>query len=256
MASRMVTATNTPTITEVIRTEYIPIFFNNNNISISNASSLATTSDSANEVIFGPGALRFILSPFDNILRLKVYTNTDSTTNSSLVPLDLNTTAPKYKLSFETTTGKVEVLNSNDANQENLSTGLISFTVSKQDSESILKSNNRTVYLVSVSQDGTETLIYSGEWRKTTEQSDVDAAITAAKTKANSNSNIQTSLDNIAALMTSGGSKASIQLAADLTQIKSKAVTSTVNRFGVANAKSIQATIASVGTSGTSGKAN
>jgi hypothetical protein len=255
-ASRLSNPTVTPTITEVIRTEYIPIFFNNNNISISNASSLSTTSDAMSEVIFGPGALRFILSPFDNILRLKVYTTTTSTTSNALVPLDLNTTAPSYKLSFETNTGKVEVLNSNDANQENLSTGLISFTVSKQNSESILKSTNKVVYLVSVSQDGTETLIYSGEWRKTTEQADVDAAIELAKNKSQTNTEIQTALTNIETLMASGQSKTSVLMAAQSSQIKNTAVASTVNRFGIANAKSIQPTISSVGTSGTSGSSN
>jgi hypothetical protein len=252
-ASRLSTPTITPTITEVVRTEYIPIFFNNNNISISNSSSLAATTDTNSEVIFGPGALRFILSPFDNVLRLKVYTTTNSTASTSLVPLDLNTTAPSYKLSFETSTGKVEVLNSNDSNQENLSTGLISFTISKKDSEAITKSTNRVVYLVSVAQDGTETLIYSGEWRKTTEQADVDAAIELARSK--SKSDIQTSLDTITNLMKSGASKVALTAAAEFSQIKKKAVVSTVNRFGVPNAKSIQTTTASVGTSGTSGKA-
>jgi hypothetical protein len=250
-ASRLSTQTITPTITEVVRTEYIPIFFNNNNISISHSSSLATTSDLTSEVIFGPGELRFILSPFDNILRLKVYTTTNTTNSTSLVPLDLNTTAPSYKLSFETSTGKIEVMNSNDSNQENLSTGLLSFTVSKNDSEIITKSKNRVVYLVSVAQNGIETLIYSGEWRRSTEQLEVDAAIEFARSKATNS--IQSSLNNIEVLMKSRESKAAASTVSDLSQIKKSAAVSTVNRFGVPNAKSIQATTLSVGAQGTSG---
>lgn len=243
-----------PYVSDTPSVEYIPIFFNNNNISISNESSLTKNSDATEEVIFGPGALRFILSPFDNIIRLKVFTTTNNTNSNALVPLDLNTTAPKYKLSFETSIGKVETMNSNDPNQENLSTGQIAFTVSKQDSETILKSKNRTVYLVSVSQDGTETLIYSGEWRKTSEQKDIDDAITLAKSKVNSNASKEAILSGISRSIASGLSKQSVNAASGLSQINALGVAPIVNKFGVSSPKAIQPNSQSINSSGISGQ--
>ena len=57
----------TPESLEPIKsTEYVPVYFSNNNISISNVSKMAKKRDLADEVIFKPGQLRFILSPFDN----------------------------------------------------------------------------------------------------------------------------------------------------------------------------------------------
>lgn len=243
-----------PYVSNTVQVEYIPIFFNNNNISISNESSFVKTSDATEEVIFGPGALRFIMSPFDNIIKLKVFTTTNTTNSNSLVPLDLNTTAPKYKLSFETSIGKVETLNSNDPNQENLSTGQLSFNVSKQDSETILKSKNRTVYLVSVAQDGTETLIYSGEWRKTSEQKDVDDAIALAKSKVNSNKAKEDLLSGISMSIMSGLSKQSINSASGLSQVSALGVAPIVNKFGLSKPSAIQPNSQNINSSGISGQ--
>ena len=233
-------ATAQSTTTEVIRTEYIPIFFTNNNISVSNVNSTIKTSDATEEVIFGPGKLRFVLAPFDTILKLKVFTNTTSTSGNALVPLDLNVNAPKYRLVFETTSGKVAIDNSNDSKQENLSTGQLAFNISKKDSESIVQSVSRTVYLVSVSQDGRETLMYSGEWRKANEQADVDAAIDQAKKDAIASKNtteilsqIKNKLDNITAA-TAASTNPSLSSQQDV------GVASIVNKFGTPNAKSIQ----------------
>lgn len=227
-------------VTEVIRTEYIPIFFTNNNISVSNVNSMVTSSDTTDEVIFGPGKLRFILSPFDNVLKLKIFTETTlADSKNPLVPLDLNVNSAKYRLVFETTSGKISVDNANDSNQENLSTGQITFTVSKKDSEAISNSNNRTVYLVSVSQDGRETLIYSGEWRKPSEQSDVDLAIAQAKADALAKRDTTLILSGIKDklnLITKFDLAAKLD---DTSTIKNKAEAPVVNRFGTTNSKSI-----------------
>lgn len=228
-------------ITEVVRTEFIPIFFNNNNISISNVNSMVQSSDASDEVIFSPGKLRFIFSPFDNVLKLKVFTEaTLANAENPLVPLDLNVNAAKYRLVFETTTGKISIDNVNDSNQENLSTGQITFNIAKKDSESITGSSNRTVYLVSVSQDGRETLMYTGEWRKPSEQADVDAAIAQAKADAASKkdmSKILTGIKDRLSLIT----KLDLANKVDLrSNVKTKGEAPVVNRFGVAGSKSIQ----------------
>jgi len=228
-------------ITEVVRTEFIPIFFNNNNISISNVNSMAQSTDSSEEVIFAPGKLRFVLSPFDNVLKLKVFTEaTLANAENPLVSLDLNVNSAKYRLVFETTTGKISIDNVNDANRENLSTGQVTFNIAKKDSESITASSNRTLYLVSVSQDGRETLMYTGEWRKPSEQAEVDAAIAQAKADAMSKKDTTAILASIKErmdLITKFDLANKVELRSN---VKTKGEAPVVNRFGVAGSKSIR----------------
>jgi hypothetical protein len=227
-------------ITEVVRTEFIPIFFNNNNISISNVNSMVQSTDSSEEIIFAPGKLRFVLSPFDNVLKLKVFTEaTLANADNPLVSLDLNVNSAKYRLVFETTTGKITIDNVNDSNQENLSTGQVTFNIAKKDSESITSSSNRTLYLVSVSQDGRETLMYTGEWRKPSEQADVDAAIAQAKADATSKKDTAAILASIKErmdLITKFNLANKVELRSN---IKNRGEAPIVNRFGIAGSKSI-----------------
>ncbi len=233
--------------TTLTKVEYVPIFFNNNNISIANASSLLKVSDISEEVVFGPGKLRFIMSPFDNVIKLKVYTSNSSSSSVSQIPLDLNVNSSKYRLVFHTDSGKIPVDNANDANQENLSTGVLAFNVSKKDSESITISSRRTVYLVSVAQDGRETLIYSGEWRLPSEQSDVDAAIAAVKEAANSQNLIQSTLNEIKDKVTKKEQVSTTKLINDRSPVKSKGTAPVVNKFGIPKSKSIIPTVKTAG---------
>jgi hypothetical protein len=227
------------TVTEVVRTEFIPIFFTNNNISVSNESSLVKTKDATDEVVFGPGKLRFIFSPFDNLIKLKVYTASTSTGSNTLVPLDLNVNAPKYRMVFETTAGKVSIDNVNDSFQENLSTGQLAFNVSKKESESITQSKNRTIYLVSVSQYGRETLMYTGEWRKPSEQADVDAAVAQARKDAAQSKDIKSLLTGIRNRIDKlAGANTSSKIS-EAGPVKPVGVVPVVNKFGTPNPKSI-----------------
>lgn len=150
--------------------EYIPIFFSNNNISASQSNGLLKTSDTADEVIFGPGQLRFIVSPFDNSIKIKLY----NVINEVPIPLDLNLNNSRYQLVFDLDAGKLPISNANSATEENLSTGEIMFKISKADSQKIIESSNRSVYITSIAQNGTESLMYSGEWRLSSEQSEID----------------------------------------------------------------------------------
>lgn len=168
------TTSNTKTV------EYVPVFFSNNNISVSNNSGLIKTSDINEEVIFGPGKLRFIMGPFDNAIKLKFY----NVINNKNIPLDLNINASKYKMVFETDSGKISIENANSQSLENLSTGDLLFKISKDDSTKIVASNSKTVHITSVAQDGTETLMYSAEWRTSADRADVDAAISGARQEA------------------------------------------------------------------------
>lgn len=241
------TPTTTPG-TMLTYTEYVPVFFNNNNISIASTNSVVKTSDKSEEIVFGPGKLRFILSPFDNLLKFKVYTNSASSTTNSPIELDLNTTAPTYKIVFETNSGKLSIKNASDAQLENLSTGVIAFTVSRADSEIIFASKNRTIYITSVSQDGRETFMYSGEWRKPSEQEEVDLAVSTALANSTKQQNLQAILDKISSLNINTKSQLERLLANRSSSIKLKATPSIVNKFGIKDSKSLQTTTANVGT--------
>jgi hypothetical protein len=243
--SQVVTPENlNSNVTEVVRTEYVPVFFNNGNISIANVNSLITTQNTSDEIVFGPGKWRFIISPFDNILKLKIFTETSlANVSNQLVPLDLNISSAKYRLVFDLDSGKVSIDNVNNSTLENLSTGQLTFNISKKDSETILASTKRTVYVTSVAQDGRETLIYSGEWRKSSEQLDIDLAISEAKATATSNIDTNKILTQIQdKLDTAAITDASSKITDADTNVKSTAVTPIVNRFGVPDAKSITAT--------------
>jgi hypothetical protein len=229
-------------LTEVIRTEFIPIFFTNNNISVSNESSFVKSKDASEEIVFGPGKMRFILSPFDNIVKLKVHTANTAASDNTLVPLDLNVNNPKYRLVFETNSGKVSIDNVNDSAQENLSTGQVTFNISKKDSEAITQSTNRTVYLISVAQDSRETLMYTSEWRKPNEQADVDAAIAQAKRDAAGSRDIRGLLNGIQSRLDKINSATIRNATQGTNQIKGVGVTPIVNRFGTSNAKSLTPT--------------
>jgi len=233
-------ATTVTSVKTVTKIEYVPVFFNNSNVSISHTNSLIKNKDESEEVVFGPGKLRFILSPFDNVIKLKVFTTNTLSSKNTLISLDLNVNSTKYRLVFETSSGKVSINNVNDSNLENLSTGVITFNVSKKDSESILQSTIRTVYLVAAAQDGKETLIYTGEWRKPTEQSEVDSAVATAKEEANQSAQVQSSLNNIQSSIDSKDVKQSTIDIKEASPVKKVGVAPVVNKFGVTTAKSIQ----------------
>lgn len=231
------------TVPQVV-TEYVPVFFSNNNISVSNSGTVSVK-DNSDEVIFGPGKLRFIISPFDNFIKLKLY----NVVNSNPIPLDLNSSGAKYKLNFELGSGKISVLNSNSDKLENLSTGEISFRISAKDSNEILKSKNRTVYITSTSQEGTETLIYTGEWRKSIEQSEIDAKIKEAKEESDL---IKQQSDRIKELETKVRQLQSIanEVSPDISklkQVKKKAAPAVVNRVGMVDPKKIKTNTSNAG---------
>lgn len=226
-----------------VQTEYVPIFFSNNNISVANISALIKTKDFAEEIVFGPGKLRFVLSPFDNVVKLKVYTSNNSSKSTNPIALDLNVNDAKYKLVFGTDRGKVGITNDNDAKTESLSNGQITFNISKKDSEAILESAAREVYLVSVSQDGKETLIYSGEWRKASEQSDVDEAIAQAREEAESRLKTQDKLEEINESIKENTKAILDQPTKNKIGLTKKiALPSVVNKFGIKKSKGITPT--------------
>ena len=228
--------------------EYIPVFFSNNNISVSNNSALLKESDISDSVVFGPGKLRFIMSPFDNTVKIKMF----NVVNSKLVPLDLNLSSAKYKLVFETSNGKLSINNANSDKQENLAIGELVFNISKQNGEAIVSSNKQVVYITSIAQEGTETLMYNGEWRPASQQVDVDRAIKEARTEAEE---IQSGIDKIAELMEKidklENSDSEKYDNANMSSVKKRAPASVVNKFGTQNPKKINTNSSNAGSKST-----
>jgi hypothetical protein len=170
---------NTTVINSV---QYVPIFFTKANIIASNRSYLTKESNNQDEVVFQNGKLRFVLSPFDNYLKFKFYT----LNNNKLTTLDLNSGSTIYRAVFETASGKIKIDNINDQSKENPSQGEITFNIPDESSEEIINSTDRTFYITALAEDGTETLMYTGEWRKPSEQDEVDLAIQQAREDAES----------------------------------------------------------------------
>lgn len=218
--------------------EYVPVFFSNNNISIANVSAISDKTDVQDQVIFKQGALRFVLTPFDNAIRLKVY----NVINQNPIPLDLNLNASNFRIVFETNSGKVSIDNQNDPSTENLSVGEVLFIVKKSNSSEIVNSTNRTVYLTSVAKDGTETLLYSGQWRLVSEQADVDQAIEAARAEAEKRNKTEDIIKKVEEKIDKLNVELNLKKPAveNLNPIKKKAIPGVVNRIGVPNPKKIK----------------
>lgn len=174
-------------------TQYVPIFFTKSNISVANKSSIVKENNDQDEVVFKDGKLKFVISPFDNFLKFKFYTEVKNKTTA----LDLNIGDAIYRAVFQTSSGKIKIDNLNDQSKENLSSGEIVFNIPTESSEEIIQSSDRSFYITTVAQDGTETLMYNGEWRKTSEQSDVDDAIAEAKAEAELQNQTTTKINEI-----------------------------------------------------------
>jgi hypothetical protein len=235
-----------PTAADLTKTlEYVPVFFSNNNISVSNGSGKVSIRDNADEVIFGPGQLKFVLSPFDNSIKIKMF----NILNKKAIPLDLNLNDTKFRMIFETSGGNIKVDNTNSDRLENLSTGELMFNINKNDAETIMKSVNQTVYITSVSQLGDENLMYTGEWRRPAQQSDVDSAIEQAKIDAGERENrestiaeLQAKIEKIAA----DANKKKYSISRN-SKIKKKGIASVVNRIGMPNPKKIKTNVSNAG---------
>jgi len=231
--------------------EYVPVFFSNNNISVSKNSGIVKLKDIGDDIIFGPGKLRLIISPFDNAVKLKLF----NIVNNKSIPLDLNLNGAIYRLVFETSAGKIKINNEKSAKSENLANGEISFRISQSDSENILKSSKQTIYITSVSQDNVETLMYSGEWRRPSQQYDVDAAEKEARDKFNEIDNRESKISGletkISKLIEDQNKKKFI--ISRNNQILKKAPPSIVNRYKMAQPKKIITNVSNAGKkSGTS----
>lgn len=145
--------------TVITKTEFVPMFYTNTNISVAEKNQMITTIDSSEVIVFGQGKLPIIVTPFDNIIKLKVFTKTATAT----VPFNLNLNS-NLKLVFNSRQNRISFSNLNDQTKENLGEGEVVFRLSKDESLKILNSSDRVFYLTCLSSDGTETPLYAGMW--------------------------------------------------------------------------------------------
>ena len=166
---------------------YIPMFFNNNSISVSIKDLLPENEDPSTSLIYAQGQLRFILNPFDNLFKFKVYTVNNKGT---LVPMDLSNLGTFSMVMFNNNK-KMRYAYLIDQGTSNVKTGELMFKIPQVDAELLILSSTREFYITLTASDTTETMIYNGFWNDVTEIDVVNAniaAVTAAQAALTSSS--------------------------------------------------------------------
>lgn len=177
---------STSSESEVVeRDVYIPVFFNVNRVGVTNRNTTVSNSNKEDDVIFKQGALRILLTPLDNTYKFKIYEILDNIPS----PLNLDVNSSFYIVFTLNDNDTVRFSHMEDNRLENLSAGEIAFSIPKDNSVEILNNNNnnRIFYIISKGDDGTESIMYTGQWNKSSEQDQIDTAIDTAKSEAVNN---------------------------------------------------------------------
>ena len=148
----------------------IPVFYKDNNISITketlvvdkNGDLISETSVPGATQIFGQGKAKIVVDPFDNFYKFTVYNYKDGTSPEIL---DLGTSLSYFIVFLDSSGQSVRVENIKNKNAvSNPSAGQIAFKVVDTNSKKILGFISRDFYVITKTQDGTETKLYSGSW--------------------------------------------------------------------------------------------
>lgn len=148
----------------------IPVFYKDNNISITketlvvdkNGDLISETSIPGATEIFGQGKAKILVDPFDNFYKFTVYNYKDGTSPEIL---DLGTSLSYFIVFLDSSGQSVRVENiKNKTTVSNPSSGQIAFKVVDTNSKKVLGFVSRDFYIITKTQDGTETKLYSGSW--------------------------------------------------------------------------------------------
>ncbi len=148
----------------------IPVFYKDNNISITketlvvdkNGDLISETSVPGATQIFGQGKAKIVVDPFDNFYKFTVYNYKEGTSPEIL---DLGTSLSYFIVFLDSSGQSVRVENIKNKNAvSNPSAGQIAFKVVDTNSKKILGFISRDFYVITKTQDGTETKLYSGSW--------------------------------------------------------------------------------------------
>ena len=155
-----------------------PVFFHKSNVMLSNRNALVNSNELGNEVVYGQGKMILPIDPSDNFIRFNIYKQVS--TSNAPVPMALNLNS-SFKISFGKNS-KLEFSNMKDAAFENLQYGQIAFKISKEQSLKILDLKDELFIITVISEDGTESMLYTGKWRAST---DYQSIIDNEKAEAN-----------------------------------------------------------------------
>lgn len=155
-----------------------PVFFHKSNVMLSNRNALVNSTELGNEVVYGQGKMILPIDPSDNFIRFNIYKQVS--TSNAPVPMALNLNA-SFKISFGKNS-KLEFTNMKDSAFENLQYGQIAFKISKEQSLKILDLKDELFIITVISEDGTESMLYTGKWRSST---DYQSIIDNEKAEAN-----------------------------------------------------------------------
>ena len=148
----------------------IPVFYKDNNISITketlvidrNGDLISETSVPGATQIFGQGKGKIVVDPFDNFYKFTVYNYKEGTSPEII---DLGTSLSYYLVFLDSSGQSVRVENiKNKSTVSNPSAGQIAFKVVDTNSKKVLGFTSRDFYIITKTQDGTETKLYSGAW--------------------------------------------------------------------------------------------
>ena len=142
-----------------------PVFFHKSNVMMSSRNALITSTELGNEVVYGQGKMILPIDPTDNFIRFNIYKQIATSTSPTPLSLNLNSS---FKLTFGKNSS-AEFTNMKDAAYENLQYGQIAFKINKAEALKILDSKDDLFIITVISEDGTESMLYTGKWRASTD---------------------------------------------------------------------------------------
>ena len=158
-------------------TTFIPMIFDVNRISVSQKDLLPDFDDMGDTIIYKQGDLRFILTPFDNMLKFKVHTVNN---RGLLVPMEISNFGTFNFVMFNNNK-KIKFKYINTSGMSNPRIGELVFKIPQTEAELLITSNTREFYITMTSSDNVETVLYSGFWNDATERDIVTANIERVK---------------------------------------------------------------------------
>ena len=155
-----------PTVITNTVTQYVPVFYVRNSISVSPKNHLVR-SGKTSELTFGQGLLSIAVTPFDNTFKFQVKTESASQSRgaNSVSTMDL-TQFSGFELVFGSAASKITVPSITDQSQVDSSIGEILFKVNETDSARIQNLDDPKFYIVTVGKDGSRSALYTGKWYK------------------------------------------------------------------------------------------
>ena len=159
------TAAVEPTVITNTVTQYVPVFYQQNTVAVSQISHLVRTGKKT-DLAFGQGKLSIAVTPFDNTFKFQV--KTESTANQGTAKLNYMdlTQFSGFELVFGSASSKISIANVTDQAQVNSDLGEILFKVDATTTSKIQNLDDPKFYIVTVGKDGSRSALYTGKWYK------------------------------------------------------------------------------------------